>query len=175
MNRKLNLLILTVITTALLTGLYTTNVPTIFADSRILRQDTKQNANCDTVGADSTVSESCNQRAANNVNNGVPRHSGAAGPTTGILRIACGSSGGLACPGIIHITGNNPQESTISCIVCFVDIIIGPGPFTVTAENVLGVPTISFLGDCNPTSTGSFQATGNIAAGQFLTCNINAG
>ena len=90
----------------LVTGIYTTNIPTIFADSKILKQDTKQNGNCDTVGADSTVSDSCNQRAANNVSNGIPRTTGTSGshPTIGILRIACGSiSGisGLGCPGPI--------------------------------------------------------------------------
>lgn len=119
--------------------------------------------------------DSCSQRAANNVSNGVRRTTGTSGshPTTGILRIACGSSV-LACPGRIQLTGNNPQESTIACIVCFVDITIGPGPFTVTVENFLGVTT-TFSGDCRQTAPGSLQATGTIAAGQFLTCNINAG
>ena len=126
------------------------------------------------MGADSPVSDSCNQRAANNVSNGVPRTTGTS-ETTGILRIACGSViRGLACPSPIQLTGNNPQPSSIACLVCIIDITIGPGPFTVTAENTLGVTT-SFSGDCRQTAPGSQEATGTIAAGQFLTCNINAG
>lgn len=54
------------------------------------------------------------------------------------------------------------------------DVTFGSGPFTVTAENTLGV-TISFSGNCRQTAPGSQVATGNIAAGQFLTCNINTG
>ena len=54
-------------------GIYTTNVPAVFADSRILKQKTKQNANCATPGGGDSVSDSCNQRAANNVIDGVPR------------------------------------------------------------------------------------------------------
>ena len=163
------------LTTVLVTGIETTGNPVVFADSRILKQDTNQNANCDTVGADSSVSDSCNQAAANNVSNGVPRTTGTSGshPTTGILRIACGSSV-LACPGPIQLTGNNPQPSTILCLICIIDITIGPGPFTVTAENTFGV-TVSFSGDCSPTAPGSLQATGTIVAGKFQTCNINAG
>ena len=101
---------------------------------------------------------------------GAPRTTGTSGshPTTGILRIACGSSV-LACPGPIQLTGNNPQPSTILCLICIIDITIGPGPFTVTAENTFGV-TVSFSGDCSPTAPGSLQATG-----KFQTCNINAG
>ncbi|HEY6668639.1 MAG TPA: hypothetical protein VI033_05740 [Candidatus Nitrosopolaris sp.] len=57
----------------MVTGIYTTNVPTVFADSRILKQETEQNANCATPGGGDSVSDSCNQRAANNVINGVPR------------------------------------------------------------------------------------------------------
>jgi hypothetical protein len=57
----------------LVTGIYTTNVPTVFADSRILKLETKQNANCATPGGGDSLSDSCNQRAANNVINGVPR------------------------------------------------------------------------------------------------------
>ena len=57
----------------MVTGIYTTNVPTVFADSRILKLETKQNANCVTPGGGDSVSDSCNQRAANNVINGVPR------------------------------------------------------------------------------------------------------
>jgi hypothetical protein len=57
----------------LVTGIYTTNVPTVFADSRIMKLETKQNANCATRGGGDSLSDSCNQRAANNVINGVPR------------------------------------------------------------------------------------------------------
>ncbi|HEY7572129.1 MAG TPA: hypothetical protein VH796_12250 [Nitrososphaeraceae archaeon] len=145
------------------------------ADSRLLKQDTKQTAICDTVSVNSPVSDTCNQRSTNNVNNGVPKTTGMP-ETTGILRIICGSlTLELACPAPILLTGNNPQISTILCLICTHDIAIGPGPFTITAENVLGVTTISFSGNCKPTAPGSQEATGIIAAGQFLTCNINAG
>jgi hypothetical protein len=68
----LALIVLILLTTVLVTAIFRTNVPpVVFADSRILKQDTNQNANCDTVGADSTVSDSCN-KAQNGVsiNNG---------------------------------------------------------------------------------------------------------
>ena len=74
----------------------------------------------------------------------------------------------------IQLTGNNPQPSTILCLICIIDITIGPAPFTVTAENTFGV-TVSFSGDCSPTAPGSLQGTGTIVAGKFQTCNINAG
>lgn len=57
----------------MVTGIDTTKIPTVFADSRILKLETKQNANCGTPGGGDSVSDSCNQRAANNVINGVPR------------------------------------------------------------------------------------------------------
>ena len=60
----------------LVTGIYATSIPTVFANSRILKQDTKQTANCESVGADSPVSDSCNQRGENNINNGVTRTGG---------------------------------------------------------------------------------------------------
>jgi len=79
------------------------NKPTsVFADSRLIKQDINQNASCETVGANSPVSNSCNQRAANNVNNGVPRTGGAAAPTTGTLiinKVCVTSTGGGPCPG----------------------------------------------------------------------------
>ncbi len=137
----------------------------------LIKQDTKQAANCNTVGAASAVSNSCNQRSANNVNNGVTKTTG----TPGVLRIICGSlTLESACPAPILLTGNNPQLSTFSCLICTHDIAIGPGPFTVTAENTLDVP-VSFSDACKQTAPGSQEATGIIAAGQFLTCNINAG
>ena len=45
----------------------------MFADSRNLNTETNQNTKCSAVGGDITVSDSCNQRTANNVNNGVQR------------------------------------------------------------------------------------------------------
>ena len=50
---------------------------------------------------------------------------------------------------------------------------LGSGPFTVTVENPTPGFTTSFSGDCKQTTPGSQEATGTIAAGQFLTCNIN--
>ena len=180
MNRCSSSLVLLILsTTVLVSGIFTSNVPTaaVLAYSTILKQDTKQNANCDTAGANSPVSDSCNQQSTNNVNNGVPRTTGTSGshPTTGILRVTCGSEiRELACPAPIKLTGNNPQPSSILCLICIIDVTLGSGPFTVTAENTLGVTT-SFSDDCRQTAHGSQEATGTIAAGQFLTCNINAG
>lgn len=83
-------------------------------------------------------------------------------PTTGILRVTCGSNSGisvLACPGPIQLTGNNPQPSSILCLICIHDVTLGSGHFTVTAENTLGV-TISFSGDWlsrMPLSSSSFR------------------
>src|SRR5215831_13745729 len=70
---NITLIVLILLTMALVAGIYMTRTQSIFADSRILKQDTKQNANCDTVGADSSISDSCNQRATNSVNNGILR------------------------------------------------------------------------------------------------------
>ena len=50
------------------------------------------------------------------------------------------------CPGPIQLTGNNPQPSSILCLICIHDVTLGSGHFTVTAENTLGV-TFSFSGD----------------------------
>lgn len=80
-RHNLTLIVVILLTTILVTGIYTTNVPIVFADSRILKQDTTQNASCATGGADSTVSDSCNLQSINNVNNGVPKTTGI--PTTG--------------------------------------------------------------------------------------------
>lgn len=64
-------ILLILLTTALVTRLFTTNVPTaVLADSKLLRRDTHQATNCETVGAASPVSDSCNQRAANNADTG---------------------------------------------------------------------------------------------------------
>ncbi len=70
------LIVIILLTPVLVTGIFTVNVQSVFADSRILKQDTKQNANCDTVGTASQISDSCNQRTANNVNKSVPRTAG---------------------------------------------------------------------------------------------------
>src|SRR6185312_13576706 len=76
------------------------NVPIVFADSRILKHYTKQNANCDTVGAGSPVSDS--------------------NPSTGtlLIRKSCVISGGGSCPGNpsfnVQVTGNNAQTNSFS-------------------------------------------------------------
>ena len=55
MNRRSSSLVLLILsTTALVTGIYTTGTTVVFADSRVLKQETEQNANCATVGGDST-------------------------------------------------------------------------------------------------------------------------
>ena len=65
MNRyNSTFLVIILLTTVLVTG-FTVNIPTaVYADSRLLKQDTNQNASCDRVGADSPVSDSCNQRGS---------------------------------------------------------------------------------------------------------------
>jgi hypothetical protein len=83
--------LLILLTITLVTGIFAANIPTaVFADSRTLRQDTKQAADCDTVGAASPVSDSCNQRSANSVNNGVPT-AGTPGPL--LINELCFGSG----------------------------------------------------------------------------------
>jgi hypothetical protein len=113
----------------LVSGILSATVPTaVVADSRTFKQDTKQNVNCDSAGAISPVSDSCNQRAVNNVSNGVPRTGvprtgvprtgGAAAPTIGTLivnKVCVMSTGGGPCPGNpsfgVQVTGTNSQPS----------------------------------------------------------------
>ena len=151
---------------------------TVFADSRFLGQSTKQTANCDTVGADSPVSDSCNQRAANNINNGVPKTSGAAAPITGTLtvnKVCVEVSGGASCQGSfnLRVTGTNPQPSSSFSLSNggSHSVTLGPGSFTVSEDSVSGFTT-SFSGDCMQSSSNPQEATGNLAAGQHLTCTI---
>ena len=65
---------------------------------------------------DSPVSDSCNQRATNNINNGVPRTSGAAVPNIGTLvvdKVCVEVPGGASCQGnggLIPTT--RPSEQT---------------------------------------------------------------
>ena len=48
----------------LVTGILTKNLPmVVFAESTNLKQEPRQNANCDTVGAHSPISNSCNQQS----------------------------------------------------------------------------------------------------------------
>ncbi len=139
-----------------------------------MKQKTKQNANCDTVGADSPVSDSCNQSAANNVNNGVPT---AGTPATLLINELCFSIGCPDIPFNIIVTGNNPRPSTFS-FTFFSNsqlVTLGPGSFEITESTApFSFELLSFRGDCtgSQTSFGQAQATGTISAGQHLTCNI---
>jgi hypothetical protein len=127
------------------------------------------------------VSDSCNQRSANNVNNGVPRTRGAAAPTTGTLivnKVCVTSTGGGPCAGNpsfnVQVTGNNPQPSSSFSLSNGASqaVTLGAGAFTVSEDSVSGFTT-SFSGDCIQSfSSGSQEATGIIAAGQHLTCTI---
>jgi hypothetical protein len=137
------------LTTVSVSGL-TTNVPTaVFADSRLLKQDTNQNASCDTVGANSPVLGSCNQNAANNVNNGVPK-TAATPERTGTLLVkfvcdipACAT----ALPSRIDISGGNAQPDTLTFTVSGSQLVtIDPGTFTILAFSAVG--TEGFSGDC---------------------------
>ena len=142
----------------LVTGISMINVPIVFADSRILKHDTKQNANCDTVGAGSPVSDS--------------------NPSTGtlLIRKSCVISGGGSCPGNhsfnAQVTGNNAQTTSFSISnVGGQSVTLGGGSFTVRDAAAFGF-TPSFSGDCMQSSSNSQEATGTSAAGQHLTCTI---
>ena len=184
MNRHNSTLLVIILLTAVLVSGFTANMPTtVFADSRFLGQSTKQTANCDTVGADSPVSDSCNQRAANNINNGVPKTSGAAAPITGTLTVnkVCvepSNPGDCERTGTgqfeIRITRNNPSSPGFELRGGgSQDITLGSGSFTITETTTF--PFTTFSGDCMlASSPGPFQvaATGTIAAGQHPTCTI---
>ena len=162
------------LTTVLVAEIFTANVQSTYADSRILKQDTKQNTNCDTVGANSTVSDSCNQRSANNVNNGITT---AVKPTGTLLVIErCIGRGCPFLPINVIVTGNNPQPSSFTFISRSNSqlVTLGPGSFEITESTQLLLVTSSFDGDCagSQTSTNQAQATGTISAGQHLTCTI---
>jgi Prealbumin-like fold domain len=124
------------------------------------------------------VSDSCSQRAANNINNGVPRTSGAAAPNTGTLivnKVCVDVPGGASCQGSfnLRVTGTNPQASSSFSLSNggSHSVALGAGAFTVSEDSVSGFTT-SFAGDCMQTTSGSQEATGTIAAGQHLTCTI---
>ena len=142
MNHHNSTLIVLILLTAVLVSGFTTNVPTaIFADSRLLAQSTKQTANCDTVGADSPVSGSCNQNAANNVNNGVPK-TAVTPERTGTLLVkfvcdipACAT----ALPSRIDIFGGNAQPDTLTFTVSGSQLVtLDPGTFTILAFSAVG-------------------------------------
>ena len=119
------------LTTVLVTGIFTTNVSSVFADSRLLKQDTKQAANCDSAGAGSPLSGSCNERAANNVINGILT---AGTPGTLLINELCF---GVSCPHFpfnIIVTGNNPQPSSFSFRGPSNSqlVTLGPGSFEIT-------------------------------------------
>ena len=142
----------------LVTGISMINVPIVFADSRILKHDTKQNANCDTVGAGSPVSDS--------------------NPSTGtlLIRKSCVISGGGSCLGNpsfnVQVTGNNAQTTSFSISNGGgQSVTLGGGSFTVREAAAFGF-TPSFSGDCMQTAAGSGEATGTISSGQQLTCTI---
>lgn len=169
-------IVLVLLTLILVTGMFTANVPTkVFADSKILKQDTNQKANCDTVGADRPVSDSCNQQSTNIVSNGIPT----AAKFTGNLLIKelCFDGG---CPILafnIIITGNNPQPPAFT-FTGFSNsqlVTLNPGSFKITESTaVFPFELLSFRGDCigGQTSGTQAQATGTINAGQHLTCTI---
>jgi hypothetical protein len=175
------LIVLVLLTTVLVSGVLSATLPTaIFADSRTFKLDTKQNANCDTAGSASPISDSCNQRAANNVNNGIPTSA----KPTGTLLINKVCSGSFCSQSetvfSVTVTGNNPQPSTFSFTGSGGSqlVTLGPGNFEIT-ESTSPTAPFPFLaivsGDCTgipQTSPHEAQATGSISAGQHLTCNI---
>jgi hypothetical protein len=181
--------VLVLVTTVLVSGILSATVPTaVFANSRLLKQDTKQAANCDTVGAASPVSDSCNQRAANNVNNGEPKTTATPGtpgtPGTTTLRIdeRCFLGGVSICfDQSIIVEGNNPRPSSFSlpgALSSFSQLVtLGPGSFTITQSSRFPFRTESVSGDCSLASPDgglhqTFTFNGTISAGQHLTCRI---
>ena len=173
---------LVLVTTVLVSGILSATVPTaVFADSMLLKQDTKQAADCETAGAASPVSDSCNQRAANNVNNGEPKTTATPGtPGTTTLRIneRCFLGTIAICIDMsIIVEGNNPQPSSFSFNPPFSQLVtLGPGSFTIT-ESTTSLPfTTRVSGDCSlaspPGLSQTFTIIGTISAGQNLICNI---
>jgi hypothetical protein len=84
-------------------------------------------------------------------------------------------SGGGSCPGNpsfdVQVTGNNPNPSSFSLTDGgSQSVTLAPGSFTVREAIASGF-TPSFSGNCNG-AAGSGEATGNIAAGQQITCTI---
>ena len=143
---------------------------TVFADSRFLGQSTKQTANCDTVGADSPVVGSCNQSAANNVNNGVPK-SAVTPETTGTLlvRFVCNNPiCATARPSIVIIVSASTPPVSLTFTVSGSQLVtLNPGTFDVLVLSEIGQDR---TGDCGVSSLG----TSTIKAGQHLTCTIIA-
>jgi archaellum component FlaG (FlaF/FlaG flagellin family) len=159
------LVILILLTTVLVSG-FTTNVPAaVFADSKLLKQDTNQNASCDTVGADSPVSGSCDQSAANNVNNGVPK-SAVTPETTGTLlvRFVCNNPiCATARPSIVIIVSASTPPVSLTFTVSGSQLVtLNPGDFRILVLSEIGQDR---SGDCD---------IGTIKAGQHLTCTIIA-
>jgi hypothetical protein len=125
------------------------------------------------------VSDSCNQAAENNVNNGMPRTRGTLGnPSTGVLLVSksCVVSGGGPCTGTpsfnVQVTGSNPRPSSFSLSNGgSQSVTLDSGSFSVVESPKPGVTT-SFSGGCMQTAPGSGEASGLIAAGQQITCTI---
>ncbi|HEY1248419.1 MAG TPA: hypothetical protein VGE97_05490, partial [Nitrososphaera sp.] len=133
---------------------------------------TKQNASCDTVGAASPVSGSCDQRAVNNVNNGIPRTGGAAVPTTGTLLVNVVCFGAACLSNIFTVMispVSNPQPPAFqgrgSGSQTFT---LAPGDFRVDFESAFA-PFAIFSGDCIQRGN---SGSGMISPGQHLTCTI---
>ena len=112
------------------------------------------------------MSDSCNQRVANNVNNGEPKTNGKPATGTLLIKKLC-----FECHGAefdITVTGNNPQPSTFTLSNGQSQTVT----FTVSEAPSFGFRSPGFAGDCKITAVGSQQATGTITAEQHLTCTI---
>jgi len=159
--------ILILLATVLVSG-FTTNLPTaVFAESRILKQDTKQTANCDTVGVDSPVSDSCNQRAANNASNGVSKTAVTPERTgTLLVKFVCDIPVcATALPSLIIISSANAQPDTLTFTVSGSQLVtLDPGTFRLLVLSEIGT---DLSGDCG-------VGDNTIRAGQHLTCTIIA-
>ena len=168
------MIVLVLLTTVLVSGVLSATLPTaIFADSRTFKLDTKQNASCDTAGSASLISDSCNQRAANNVNNGVPRTGGAAAaPNTGtlLINVVCNSPICLSNSFVVSISPVSNPPSFQGKGSGSQTFVLSPGNFLIDFSSPSGLSSV-FSGDCKQIKFIP-KGTGTISAGQHLTCTI---
>jgi hypothetical protein len=113
----------------------------------------------------SPVSDSCNQRVANNVNNGIPT-AGKPETTTLLVKFVCNIPACATNPTFIGIRDAQPPFIilTFSGSQLFT---LDPGTFNIFVLSAIG---IVFSGDC--VEHGGLDAFVTINAGQHLTCNI---
>jgi len=107
---------LILLTTVLVTGTYTTGNQVVFADSRILKQDTRQTANCDTVGRVSYWTSRATRTIRTTRTTRTTRSPGATlGPWIYLTFDSCGGTNGNH-----DVTCNVHDETGITHLMCTV-------------------------------------------------------